>query len=87
MADIIITWKYLFHISSVKSVGINNIPSVDNLWDENGYHIRAENKNAKAKQESEKDVINSYGQKGWELVSITRFLSLSIEMKLVKHLN
>ena len=66
-----IRWEYTFYISSVKSVGINDIPSVDDLWDENGYHIRAERTNANAKQEAEKDVINSYGQRGWELVSIT----------------
>lgn len=66
-----IKWEYTFHVSSVKSVGIKDIPSTDNLWDENGYHIKVERTNAKAKQESEEDIINNYGQRGWELVSIT----------------
>jgi hypothetical protein len=64
-------WEYTFHISSVNSVGISEIPSVDDLWDDNGYHIREGSTKTKSKHETENDVINSYGQKGWELVSIT----------------
>ena len=64
-------WEYTFHVSSVNSVGIKDIPSVEELWDENGYRINGEKPKMKTKYENEEDIINSFGQRGWELISIT----------------
>jgi hypothetical protein len=64
-------WEYTFYKSSVRSVGIKEISPAENLWDENGYRMRGEYTTAKARHETEQDVINLFGERGWELVSIT----------------
>ena len=64
-------WEYTFYISSVNSVGIKDIPSVEDLWDGNGYRISGEKTKMKTKNENEEDIVNSFGQRGWELISIT----------------
>jgi hypothetical protein len=63
-------WEYTFYVSNVSESGIREIPSVDNIWDENGYRRQdegASQRNAKQKG----NILNNYGQTGWELISIT----------------
>jgi hypothetical protein len=63
-------WEYTFYVSNVSDAGIKEIPSIENVWDENGY--RRQNEGANQHNVKQKgSIINHYGQTGWELISIT----------------
>jgi hypothetical protein len=65
-----VNWEYTFYVSNVSDSGIKEIPSADNVWDNNGYRRQTDDptrRDAKKKV----NIVNQYGQKGWELISIT----------------
>jgi hypothetical protein len=65
-----VNWEYTFYVSNVSDAGIKEIPSVDNTWDDNGY--RRQNEGANQRDTRQKvNIVNHYGQQGWELISIT----------------
>jgi hypothetical protein len=65
-----INWEYTFYVSNVSEAGIKEIPTVDNVWDDNGYRRRNEDSNQRNTRQKV-NIVNRYGQQGWELISIT----------------
>jgi hypothetical protein len=81
-----INWEYTFYISSITDVGIKEMSAIGALWDDNGYRLW--NSPSRARSAQEVDIVNRFGQKGWELVSITpiSFLINGNEIGMTKEL-
>ena len=65
-----VNWEYTFYVSNVSEAGIKEIPSATNVWDDNGYRRHAGGANQRETRQKV-NIVNQYGQKGWELISIT----------------
>ncbi len=65
-----VNWEYTFYVSNVSESGIKEIPSVANVWDDNGYRRHTDGSTQRDTRQKV-NIVNQYGQKGWELISIT----------------
>ena len=78
-------WEYTYQIASVKNVGVKALtPLNQSAWDENGYSLWNDNQKSARNDVKTVDLINKYGQNGWELVSITP-INFLIEYSNVAH--
>jgi hypothetical protein len=66
----VVNWEYTFFVSKVSEAGIKEIPSNEQNWDQNGYRRQNEDSNQRNTRQKV-NIVNRYGQKGWELISIT----------------
>jgi hypothetical protein len=68
-----VQWEYTYHMASIKNVGVKALAAsnLGSAWDENGYSLWNDHQMSVKNDGKTVDLINKYGQDGWELVSIT----------------